>query len=246
MQRVLITGGGSGIGRAAARTFAERGARVLVVGRTNQTLAETADGFPAIDLLAADITAPDAPAAILAAVEERLGGLDVLVNNACIMRPQPLGGLTDADIEAQLGTNLIAPIRLTQALLPHLERSRGTVVNIGSTLASGGRGWTRTSVYGASKAALDYLTRTWAVELGGRGVRVVGVSPGVTETEIVENGGVPASRAEQARAAYLAGIPLGRLADADEVAHWIVELSGPRAAYATGAVFVLDGGMALA
>ncbi|GAB3425646.1 SDR family NAD(P)-dependent oxidoreductase [Flindersiella endophytica] len=246
MQRVLITGGGSGIGRAAARAFAGRGAHVLIVGRTKRALAETADGVPAIELFETDITAPDAAEAILAAAEERLGGLDALVNNAGVMRPQPLGALTDADIAAQLETNLVAPIRLTQAVLPLLERTHGTVVNVGSMLASNGRGWTRTSVYGASKAALDYLTRTWAVELGPRGVRVIGVSPGVTETAIVENGGVPAERAEQARAAYLTGIPLGRLAVPEEVAHWIVELCTPSAAYLTGTVLVLDGGMAVA
>jgi NAD(P)-dependent dehydrogenase (short-subunit alcohol dehydrogenase family) len=245
MRRVLITGGGSGIGRAAARAFAERGAHVLIVGRTKQTLAETADGFPAIDLLDIDITAPDAPAAIEAAVEERLGGLDVLVNNAGVIRPAPLGGLTDADIEVQLGTNLIAPIRLTQTLLPLLADTRGTVLNVSTAVAAGERGWPGTSLYGASKAALDYLTRTWAVELGRRGIRVLSVAPGVTDTDVVQNGGVPAERAKQAQDAYLADVPLGRIAAPEEVAHWIVELCTPEAAYATGVVFRLDGGMAV-
>jgi C-7 ketoreductase len=112
-QAVVITGGGTGIGRAAARAFAGAGAAVLIVGRTESTLKETADGFPGIRWLAIDITEPDAAPRIVETAVRELGGIDVLVNNAAIASVGMLGDISRATASAQLATNLYAPIFLS-------------------------------------------------------------------------------------------------------------------------------------
>lgn len=242
---IVVTGGGTGIGRATARAFAERGDRVLVVGRTAATLAGTAELHPGIRVLVADVTEPDAPDRIADAAVSALGGLDVLVNNAAAMGYRPLAALDRAEAERQLHTNLLAPVLLTRAALPHLAERSGTVVNIGSAGALGLRSWPDNGLYGAAKAGLDFLTRTWAVELAPRGIRVVGLAPGVTDTRADPD---PAD-ADPEQAAFLKQIaartPSGRVARPEEIAWWVVQLTRPEAAYANGLVVPVDGGLSL-
>ncbi|MCQ6556755.1 SDR family oxidoreductase [Streptomyces sp. C10-9-1] len=244
---VVVTGGGTGIGRATARAFAERGDRVLVVGRTEATLAEAAGGHPGIRCLVADVTAPDAPGRIVGAALDVLGRLDVLVNNAAAMGYRPLAALDRAEAERQLHTNLLAPVLLTRAALEPLAERSGTVVNIGSAGAIGLRSWPDNGLYGAAKAALDFLTRTWAVELAPRGVRVVGLAPGVTDVSGQSGPGGKAAAPEYA--AFLKEIagraPSGRVGRPEEMAWWILQLTRPEAAYANGTVVTVDGGLAL-
>ncbi|MEU7467752.1 SDR family oxidoreductase [Streptomyces sp. NPDC044984] len=243
---VIVTGGGSGIGRAVARAFAARGDRVLVVGRTPGPLAETVDGHKDAHTLAVDITDPAAPEAVAGEVRERLGGVvDVLVNNAATAAFGHLGELDRTAVEAQVATNLVAPVLLTQALLGPLETASGLVVNIGSAGALGRRAWPGNAVYGAAKAGLDLLTRSWAVELGPRGIRVVGVAPGVIET----GAGVRAGMSQEAYDGFLEAmgrrVPLGRVGRPEEVAWWVVRLADPEAVYASGAVLAVDGGLSV-
>lgn len=241
---VVITGGGTGIGRVAAHKFADEGARVLVVGRSAESLKETAEGRANISVATADVAAPSGPDDIVAAAESALGGIDVLVNNAAITRPQALGEIDRDDAVTQLHTNLLGPLLLTQRALPHLVAARGTVVNV--TSVSGARGWPANSVYGGTKVALDFMTRTWAVELGARGVRVVSVAPGVTQTPILEHAGFTEEQMEISREFFLSRIPLGRIADPEEIARWIVQVADPGASYLTGAVLQVDGGINVA
>ncbi|AOS62626.1 SDR family NAD(P)-dependent oxidoreductase [Actinoalloteichus hymeniacidonis] len=243
-QRIIVTGAGSGIGRATAQAFARRGASVLAVGRTPERLTETAEGRAGIHPFAADLTAEAGPAQIVAQAHERLGGIDVLVNNAGVVRPTPLGSVTGQEARRQFETNLVAPILLMQEALPGLERSRGTVVNVSSAI--GQRGWPAMSVYAASKAALDSLTRVWAVELGARGVRAVTVAPGPTRTPVLANNGYSAEQAAAAmrtQAQRYEQLPVGRMAEAEEVAWWILAVSDRRrAAQVNGAWLPVDGG----
>ena len=240
---VVITGGGTGIGRAAARAFADAGDRVLIVGRTEATLAETAADHAGIHALVADISAPQAPETIVATALELFGTIDVLVNNAAFIRSGKLGRLDHAETEAQVAINLLAPIHLTQAALKPLLDRRGTIVNISSAIAAGGRGWTGSSVYGAAKAGLDYLTRTWANELGPKGVRVVGLALGAIRTGVHVRMAQTDEQHERWLEWIMPKIPLGRVAEPDEVARWILHLTGPEAAYLTGTVLTLDGGL---
>ncbi|MCX5139940.1 SDR family NAD(P)-dependent oxidoreductase [Streptomyces sp. NBC_00338] len=241
---VAVTGAGTGIGRATARAFAAEGAHVIVIGRRTEPLEVTADGHDRITPLAADITAEHGPDRIIRTVLETHGRLDVLVNNAGIVRSGALGTLTPEMITAQLATNLVAPILLTQAALPLLEKSGGVIVNVSTSV--GQRAWPGSSVYAATKTALELLTRSWAVELAPRGIRVVAVAPGAIDTLIGEHQGLTPERRTAVREWQLAHTPLARIGRPEEVAWAITQLAAPAASFVTGVVLPVDGGAVVA
>ncbi|MBB1245885.1 SDR family oxidoreductase [Streptomyces durbertensis] len=241
---VLVTGGGSGIGRATARAFAREGARVVVVGRRAEPLHGTADGHPGVEALVADVTGDGEPERVVRTVVERHGRLDVLVNNAGVVVRERLGTLTAAGLEDQFRTNLVAPALLTQAALPALEAAGGVVVNV--TTSVGQRAWPGNAGYAASKSALEVLTRSWAVELAPRGVRVVAVAPGAVETPVGRHAGMSPAELAEVRRWQLAHTPLGRLADPAEVAWAVTRLCEPGAGFVTGVVLPVDGGAVVA
>ncbi|MFG2938269.1 SDR family NAD(P)-dependent oxidoreductase [Streptomyces sp. NPDC048282] len=241
---VAVTGAGTGIGRASARAFAAGGAHVLAVGRRTEPLRETAAGHDRITPLAADITDDGGPELIVRTALEMYGRLDVLVNNAGIVRGGALGTLTPELIAPQIATNLIAPVLLTQAALPSLEASGGVIVNVSTSV--GQRAWPGNSVYAATKTALELLTRSWAVELAPRGVRVVAVAPGAIATPIGEHQGLTPERLAALRDWQLAHTPLGRIGRPEEVAWAITQLAAPSASFVTGVVLPVDGGAVVA
>ncbi|GLW03295.1 ketoreductase [Streptomyces lavendulae subsp. lavendulae] len=241
---VAVTGAGSGIGRATARAFAAAGARVVAVGRRPGPLRDTAAGHDRITPLPLDITDGDAPERLARAVSERYGRLDVLVNNAGIVRAGALGTLTPELITAQLSVNLVAPVLLAQAALPLLEASGGVIVNVSTSV--GQRAWPGNSVYAATKTALELLTRSWAVELAPRGIRVVAVAPGAIDTPIGEHQGLTPERRASVRAWQVAHTPLGRIGRPEEVAWAISQLAAPAASFVTGVVLPVDGGAVVA
>ncbi|GHJ95497.1 ketoreductase [Streptomyces sp. NE5-10] len=238
---VLVTGAGTGIGRATARAFARQGATVVAVGRRPGPLRETAAEAPgAIRPHPADITAEGAPEELVRRVLADHGRLDVLVNNAGIAAGGPLGTLDRAVIFPLLETNLLAPVLLTQAAVPALRASGGVVVNVTTTI--GQRGWPGNSVYPATKSALETLTRCWAVELAPAGVRVVAVAPGAIDTPIADHSGLTPEQRRAVRAWQLAHTPLGRVGRPEEVAWAVTALAAPEAAFLTGTVLPVDGG----
>ncbi|WP_370934730.1 SDR family NAD(P)-dependent oxidoreductase [Amycolatopsis sp. cg13] len=241
---VIVTGGGTGIGQVTAREFARQGANVLVVGRTAARLAETAEGVSQIRPFAADITSPGAAEEIVSAALAEFGRLDVLVNNAGIVDPAALGEIKPGAFDGVVATNLLAPVYLVQAALPHLRD--GVVVNV--TTAIGQRGWPMAGreFYAATKAALESLTRSWAVQLAPQGIRVTAVAPGPVATEIYAREGLTAEQAQAQHASLREMVPLRRLAQPEEVAHWIVQLASPAAEYLTGVVLPVDGGAVIA
>ena len=243
---VVITGAGTGIGRAAARAFAGDGANVLIVGRTAATLEETAGDDPRIRPLVADISAPGAPEKIVATALDAFGRIDVLVNNAAFIKKSRLHRLNRAETEEQLATNLLAPVYLTECALEALTATRGTVINISTAMVTGQRAWLDSAIYGAAKAGLDYLTRTWALELGRRGIRVVGLAPGLIETGVHERIGYTEEQHRAFAADIVGRIPAGRVGQPEEIARWIVHLAGPDAGYVTGVVLTVDGGFSIA
>lgn len=241
---VIVTGAGTGIGRATAHAFADAGANVLIVGRRKAHLEAAAQERPAIHTCCVDITAADAPDLVANTAMTRFGRIDVLVNNAALVVRAPLGEIDDEQARRQIDTNLMAPLRLAQACLEPLRQSRGTIVNVST--AGTARGRPANSVYGATKAALDFLTCTWAVELAPHGVRVVGVAPGPVDTEIAESSGLGEEQIARLRAAQRERVPLGRIGRPDEIAWWIVNLARPQAAFTTGVVVAVDGGATVA
>jgi C-7 ketoreductase len=242
---VIVTGGGTGIGRSTARAFADRGSQVLVVGRTESTLIETAKGHDTVHVLAADLTDPDVPQQVVDTALREFGRIDVLVNNAAALGFGMLAGIDRAQADAQFATNLVAPIFLTQCALDALEASGGTVVNLSSAGSRGSRAWPNNGLYGASKVAIDFLTRTWAVELAPRGIRVVGVAPGVVDTGFGERVGMSAEQYEGLLNEMGARTPAGRVGSPEEIAWWITRLTEPDCRYMTGVVLPVDGALSL-
>ncbi|MFY1595102.1 SDR family NAD(P)-dependent oxidoreductase [Micromonospora sp. WMMD737] len=241
---VVVTGAGTGIGRATARGFSAQGAHVVAVGRRAAPLAETAAGHPGIEPLVADVTAPGAAELIVGTATQRHGRLDVLVNNAGVAGGGPLGSLAPETVERHLATNLVAPLLLTQAAVPALTDSRGVVVNV--TTSVGSRAWPGSSLYAAGKSALDSLTRSWAVELAPSGIRVVAVAPGAVDTPIGAHQGLtPQQRADVCRW-QVARTPLGRIGRPEEVAWAILRLADRAAGFVTGVVLPVDGGAVIA
>ena len=181
---ILVTGGGSGIGRALAEAFHARGDRVIVAGRRRAALAEVTAANPGMEAIELDVGDPAAIAAFAKDVVARFPDLDALVNNAGIMRYEDLRDPAHlADAEATITTNLLGPIRLTAALLPHLAtRPSATVINVTSGLAF--VPLTGTPTYSATKAGLHFYTLAMRRQLAGSSIEVIELPPPYVQTEL--------------------------------------------------------------
>lgn len=238
---VIITGGGTGIGRAAAIQFARAGAWVVVVGRRAAPLEETADLSDRIIPVPADLLHEADLERVIQTANSPWGRIDVLVNNAGAFIHCPLEEIQQEVVTSLFATNVLAPSLLSRAALPCLKAAQGSIVNISSTF--GRKAAPMISHYAASKAALEHLTRCWALELAPHRIRVNAVAPGPTETDILASSGLPAAVIEQIKKDESERIPLGRRGTADEIAAWIVSLANPAASWVTGQVIAVDGGL---
>jgi len=232
-RRWLITGASRGIGAAIAAAAVERGDSALLVAR-GDAVHEVAGrlGARAVQV---DLSSPDGPAAAVAAAQEQLGGLDVLVNNAAIHRGARIEKLPEGDFEAVVEANLVAPFRLCREALKAMEDG-SAIVNIGAVV--GFRGFPGDAPYGSAKAGLAGLTLVLAVELARRRITCNLVVPGFTETEMTDR------LDERAREKIVGRIPLRRPAEAREVAEVVAWVSATP--YMTGAVVPVDGGLSAA
>jgi NAD(P)-dependent dehydrogenase (short-subunit alcohol dehydrogenase family) len=244
-QVVLITGGGAGIGQAAAKRFAAAGAQVVVTGRREAPLRELAARQDGIDYLVADAGAPEDAARTVAAVIERWGRLDVLVNNAGAGAILPLADAGAAQIRHIFDINVIGPSLLASAALPYLRASRGAIINVSSTF--GHKAGAMLSHYGASKAALEHMTRCWALELAADGIRVNAIAAGPTETDfLAERMGLSEEQIAAVKEQETRSIPLGRRGMPDDVAGMLVALASKDSGWVTGQVLAVDGGLNIA
>jgi len=239
----IVTGAGSGIGRATAAAFAEAGAHVLGVGRREEPLKETAALNSNIDVLVADVCEDGVPAQIIGAAVQRWGRIDHLVNNAGATAVMPLAETDRQVISDLLTLNVVAPSMLAHEALPHLRETSGTIINLSSTY--GHRPMAGGAHYAATKAAMEQLTRSWALELAGEGVRVNAVAPGPTRTDVMLHAGLSPEAANDMYAYERERIPTHRIATAEEMAHWVLRLAEPAGRHATGQVITVDGGLEL-
>jgi NAD(P)-dependent dehydrogenase (short-subunit alcohol dehydrogenase family) len=231
---VLVTGGTSGIGRATAERFAEAGANVIISGRDQtrgeEVVREIEQEGGRARFLAADLSKRSGARELAEAV----GPVDVLVNNAGVFPFAATHETTSEQVDDVLQVNVAAPFELTGAIAPGMAaRGEGAVINVSTMAAS--FGLPGLAVYGASKAAVELLTKAWAAEYGPQGVRVNAVAPGPTRP--------PGTDPMGGALDELAGtLPLGRPAEANEIARTILFLASDDATYVNGAVLPVDGG----
>ena len=235
----LVTGGGTGIGRAVATGIAREGGRAVVVGRRREPLEALARETPdRIHFTQADVSKTGDVKRAVAFAVERCGGLDVLVNNAGVSRMGPLSDLTDDAIREMVDVNYVGPLAAMREALPHLVERRGAIVNV--TSITGQSASPGMAVYGGTKAALDHATRALAVELGPSGVRVNVVAPGLTVTDMATRF-LGAAGIEQ----VAKRTPLRRAGTPEDVAEAVLFLASGDAAWITGQVVQSSGGLAL-
>ena len=241
---VIVTGGSSGIGRAAAQRFAAQGDKVLITGRRPEPIHAAAAEHANMVGLVADVASPSDAGRTVAEAIDRWGRLDALINNAGAGAILPLAEAKADRITDIFSVNVFGPSLLASAALPHLEKTRGTIINVSSTF--GHKPGAALSHYAASKAALEHLTRCWALELAPIGIRVNAVAAGPTESGALTGMmGLSLEQAASLKEQERAQIPLGRRGIPDDIASWIVHLVDPEAGWMTGQVIAIDGGLGL-
>jgi len=242
---IIITGGSAGIGKAAALQFAAMGARVLITGRRVERLDKVSATHPNIKALVADTSKPEDASLAIRKAFQLWGRIDVLVNNAGAGAIMALAQADAERVKEIFAVNVVGPTILAKEALPYLTETKGAIINISSTFGS--KAGAMLSHYGASKAALEYMTRAWALELAPMGIRVNAIAVGPTETEaLTEMMGLSKEDAEAVKEQEMHQIPLRRRGMPDEIAYWITSLAAPEATWVTGQILGVDGGLTVA
>ncbi|MEP2980934.1 MAG: SDR family oxidoreductase [Lentilitoribacter sp.] len=240
----IVTGGSSGIGHATAKALAEQGAKVLITGRNaerlNAVTLET-DNIEAIQIDSADV---ESAKRIVEAAINRWGQIDLIVNNSGAGQPMPSEVYDARTIKNMSQVNIIAPSLLVKEGHAALRETKGAIVNIGTAVS-------RNAVpmlahYGATKAALEHLTQSWAVEMASDGIRVNAIAPGpVKSGALTGMMGLPEEMAKQIEEQEAAQIPLGRRGTTDDIVPWILRLGNSENEWLTGQILTIDGGWSL-
>jgi NAD(P)-dependent dehydrogenase (short-subunit alcohol dehydrogenase family) len=240
----LVTGAGSGIGRAVAIRFAAAGARVALAGRREDRLRETAEQVAGAGgdclVLPGDVTSGEDARRMVDGTVKHYGELDVLVNAAGFIASGTIEDTRLEDWDRMFDVNLRSVFQLLQLALPHLEKRPGSAVNVSSV--TGVRAFPGILAYCVSKAGVDQLTRCTALELADKGVRVNAINPGVVVTELHRSGGMDAEAYEAFLEHSRQTHPMGRVGMPEEVAELALFLASDASGWITGGTFPIDGG----
>lgn len=238
---IIITGASSGIGRAAAVLFAKKGSKVVAVGRNEKELNALRDEVE-VKVQLADVREITQVEKLVSDTVDAFGKIDVLVNAAGILFNGTVENTTLDDWDKMMEVNLRSVFYLMQRCVPHLEKTKGNIVNVSSV--AGIRAFPNVLAYCVSKAALDQLTKCTALELAPKNIRVNAVNPGVVITNLHKRGGME----NEAYEAFLENSkrthPIGRVGEASEIAELIYYLASKKAAWITGVTYSIDGGRA--
>ncbi len=238
----LVTGAARGIGAAIAERLAADGAAVAInyahSDRDAEALADriVQQGGRAT-AIRADVSGAAEARALVEKTFEAFGRFDILVNNAGTVQFAPIDNVDEAQVRTQFAVNVNGPVFATQAAAARFPRDGGRVINVSSVVAT--RALAGTSVYAATKSAIDALTRVWAAELGPRGVTVNAVAPGPVATAMMKRNGLT----DEGRRAMIARTPLGRIGEPADVADVVAFLASPDARWITGQVLEASGGI---
>lgn len=239
----VVTGASKGIGAGIAKSLAAAGASVVVnysssrEGADKVVAAITKAGGKAV-AVQADVSKPADIARLFAETKKAFGTADILVNNAGIYKFEPLQDVTAEEFHRQFNTNVLGLLLTSQAAANQFSKAGGSIINISSVVAS--NALPQSSVYSATKAAVDSISRTLAAELGPRNIRVNSLNPGGTVTEGLESAGVVGSDMEKY---MVANTPLGRLGQPDDIAKVAVFLASDDAGWVTGQAITASGGL---
>lgn len=244
---VVITGGGTGIGRETAKKFLERGANVVLNGRRDSMLKEAEQKLdPSGENIAShagDISKPETARKLIQTAVDRFGGVDVLINNAGIFKPTPFLEHSEDDYNAYVNIILGGTFHASQAAIPEMQkRGGGSIVNTGSMWATQAIAATPSSAYSAAKAGVHALTRNLAIEFAADHIRVNAVAPAVVETPVY-NTFMSDDEVREVLPTFNDFHPLGRNGQPEDVASAILFLAGGNAEWITGAVIPVDGGV---
>ena len=241
-QIALVTGGSTGIGSAIAKQLAEDGFKVLITGRNEKTLVESAAQHDNIDWIISDVSKHDDVIKTAEHISKVYKRLDVLVNNAGVATPIPFEQITLDHYDDIFNINVRGLIDMTQAALPLLKESKGNIINIASIVADDP--FAGFAIYSASKGAVITLTKGLAKELSGYGIRVNAVSPGPVATPLFDKMGLSEEEQTGMGESIESMVPLGRFGTPDEIATATSFLASAKASYVTGAQYKVDGGIA--
>jgi NAD(P)-dependent dehydrogenase (short-subunit alcohol dehydrogenase family) len=238
-QVALVTGGGSGLGRAMAEKFADNGAQVVILGRHEDALKEVAakDG---ISYVVADLTKDDDIKKVADYVNSHFDQLNILVNNAGWCPVEPLTEMTIADYDRAFNVDVRGVVALTIAVLPLIRKAKGNIINISSIATQHqGPGF---SMYAGAKAAIENMSKSWANELAPEGVRVNIISPGAIDTGIWYKTDMDKENEDKNKQGAVSMTPLGHIGKPDDIANMALYLASDKGSFITGANYLVDGG----
>jgi NAD(P)-dependent dehydrogenase (short-subunit alcohol dehydrogenase family) len=234
----IITGGGSGIGKAIAQAFVREGAKVVIAGRDTKKLDRAAAEIgPDCLAVSADVSNADSVEKLVSATVERFKQINVLVNNAAVLLPGTAESISEEDFDQTFNINVRGLWLLSRAVLPHMRATGGgSIINIGSVLSL--LGARNRVAYSASKGAVMAMTKAMALDHAAENIRVNCIAPGIVATEMVEKFNTDEAARRQREAMH----PMGRFGQPEEVASAAVFLASDESGWTTGSVITVDGG----